>query len=779
MPPRINRLASQTSPYLLQHAHNPVDWYPWGEEAFAEARRRDVPIFLSVGYSTCYWCHVMERESFEDEATARVMNEHFVCIKVDREERPDVDDLYMVATQMYTGRGGWPMSVMLEPQGLRPFWAGTYFPPEPRHGLPAFTHVLESLARAWREQREEVLRQAETLAGAVRDHLGTEPARAPIGRDQVAHAVASLLRSHDRAHGGFGGEAGPKFPQPAYLDLLMAFRRAASDEEARRAVDAAVRLTLDRMACGGIFDQVGGGFHRYSVDGRWVVPHFEKMLYDNGQLAATYATAASVLGDAFYARTTRRILDYVLREMMTEEGAFASAQDAEVSGREGLNYLWTREQMIAALGPDDGAWAAKVYGLDAGPNFRDPHHPEDEPANVLLLAARPEELARREGVSTDEFLARLDAINERLEAERGRRPQPHRDDKVLCGWNGLMIAGLAEGSIALGDDRYRDAAERAAAFILATMQPPGGRGGLFRVYRAGVAHTEAVLEDYALLVRGLLALYRSGGAFKPRWLRAIEELLAAAEARFADGSGGYYDTTADRPDLFIRARSTYDGAVPSGVSVMINNLLDLHEITGEERYLDRAAACLDAISGAIAASPVSTANSTLALLRLIVTPGGERRLASRAAPVPAAAPASPAAPEEPLPLEVYASTDRVAVKEGDPAGFVAEIVIRDGLHLIAADPGEGAAGLAGARFEIAGGAGVNVYADWPAGEPYGGGGQEGGVLAYTGRVTVPVLLERAGEWVGRPILVLRYQACTDTECLAPGAVELAVAIDRG
>src|ERR1043165_6403662 len=334
--PHTNRLAKETSPYLLQHAHNPVDWFPWGIEAFAEARKRGVPIFLSIGYSTCYWCHVMERECFESEEIAAQMNRGFLCIKVDREERPDLDDIYMAATQMTTGRGGWPMSVFLEPEKLRPFYCGTYFPPEPRGGMRSFPQILEAISGAWKNERDEVAQQSETLANAVREHLGTVESTVPVGLGHVSKAAQTLLRMLDRVHGGFG--SAPKFPQPVFLEFLLDIREVAADEATRDATDQALRLTLDRMACGGMNDQIGGGFHRYSVDEKWLVPHFEKMLYDNAQLAAVYARAGTIYNDDFYRRTARRTIEYILKEMTQPSGAFSSAQDAEVDGREGGNY---------------------------------------------------------------------------------------------------------------------------------------------------------------------------------------------------------------------------------------------------------------------------------------------------------------------------------------------------------------------------------------------------------------------------------------------------------
>ncbi|MFM9996053.1 MAG: DUF255 domain-containing protein [Phycisphaerales bacterium] len=766
-PHRENRLAGQSSPYLLQHVRNPVDWFPWGPEAFAEARRRDVPIFLSIGYSTCYWCHVMERESFEDAATARAMNDRFVCVKVDREERPDVDDVYMAATQVMTGRGGWPMSVFLEPVSLKPFWCGTYFPPEPRHGMPSFTQVLAGIAGAWKDRRAEVAEQAETLAGAVQEHLAGSRAAATLGPSHVAGAVSSLLTTHDRVRGGFS--TAPKFPQPAYLELLREFLPHAGDPESAAAAEAAIRLTLDQMAIGGVFDHVGGGFHRYSVDAHWTVPHFEKMLYDNAQLAGLYARAARRWGDSFFAQTARRTLDFVLREMTSPEGAFFSAQDAEVDGREGLNYLWTPAQVRDAVGGDDAEFALRVYGLDRGTNFRDPHHPEAAPANVPRLDDRPERVATSVGMDPAEFGARLQRVNTLLFAARSRRAQPRLDDKVLCGWNGLMIGAIAAASVALDEPAYRRAAERAADFVLTHMGDDDG--GLLRTHRGGLSKIPAFLEDYALFIHGLIELHRAGGdAFGP-YLGAANELVRAVQARFGDGAGGFFDTPEGHADLFVRTRTTYDGAIPCGSSVMLNNLIDLSEMQGRHEDLAAAARCLASISGAVAASPIATANATRGLLRLLVIDADVL-----AATLPAGQPVLPGAAEgEFQPVAVFASVDRVTVRRTEPAALTLRVTIAGGYHITAADPGDGAPALTPLRVGVTGGSGLVVYADYPAGEPIEG--PLGRVRVHRGDFQLPVVLERHGEWHGRPMLVVTSQACTETECLMPVTVELDVAID--
>jgi hypothetical protein len=759
-----NRLACETSPYLLQHRFNPVDWWAWGPAAFAEARRRDVPIFLSVGYSTCYWCHVMERECFESEPIAARMNADFVCVKVDREERPDVDDVYMAAVQAFTRRGGWPMSVFLEPATLRPFWAGTYFPAEPMfQGTPTFPHVLESISRAWREQRTEVVAQAEHLAEAVRERVAEHAPSARVGEAEVTRAVTELVRLHDPVHGGFGGA--PKFPQPAFLDLLLAVRKAAGDEETRRAVDSALGTTLTRMALGGVFDQVGGGFHRYSVDDRWIVPHFEKMLYDNGALAETYARAYADLGSPLLARTARRICEYVLREMASPRGGFYSAQDAEVDHREGRNYLWTMDQLVEALGREDAEWIAGVYGLRAGPNFRDPHHPHDPPSNVLFVGAGIPGLGER-FTPDDPSVARLDLLNTKLYERRALRDQPSTDTKILAGWNGLMIAGLAVAGSVLREPRFVAAARRAADFILGSMRDPDG--GLFRTFGSGRASIPAFLEDYALLAHGLIELDRAVGHSPTGYVRAAEELLATAEVRFGDGKGGFFDVPADQPDLFVRTRSVHDGAIPGGGSVMIHNFIDLGAMPGGEVWRERASRAIASVSGVLAAHPLGAANSTRGLLRMLALDRGALEAALAEAPSVA-----PPPPGTQPPVEILSAVEMVEVAPDAPVGIVLRVRIAPGFHVSAADPGEGVVGLVPFQVRVAGGTGVAVYADYPKGEPYGGKHEIG---VYTGEFDLPVVLERAGDWTGTPQITVTYQPCMDGACLEARTVELSISI---
>ncbi len=771
-----NHLQNETSPYLLQHANNPVDWYPWGEEAFAEARRRDVPIFLSVGYATCYWCHVMERESFENEKLAAQLNASFLAIKVDREERPDIDEIYMVATQLMTGRGGWPMNCFLEPENLRPFWCGTYFPDTPRNGMPSFAQVLTGMDAAWNDHRPEVIAQAEKVAQSVREQLATSHAPVPVADPQVQQAIEQLMRSFDRIQGGFG--SAPKFPQPVFIEFLLDARDNVTDDATRDAMDHAIRFTLDRMAVGGMHDQVAGGFHRYSVDATWTVPHFEKMLYDNAQLALAYARAAKLYDDDYYRRVVRTTLDYVLREMTNPQtpGAegFYSAQDAEVDHKEGLNYLWTKDEFKAVLG-DDAEWAAQIYGLDAGTNFKDPHHPGEPPRNVLRLTARPDALAEAQGMTADKFLERLDKVNAALLESRNTRKQPITDDKVLAAWNGLMIRALVAGSELLDDPRYHKAALAASRFIIEQMHDP--QGNLLRSYRARKAHTRAFLEDHGPLIRALIALHRNRpdegeGGFNA--LEAARELADRAHAAFADDTGTYFDTRKDQSDLFVRARSAYDGAMPSGASMMLHALVDLFRQTPDDETATRAGGLLASLSADIARSPIGTIHSTNALLRMLIVQ--DDTLHAQVDRIGAASATQPTPPEAKSPVQVFADVEQVEVTPETPGVIQVELRIDEGYHIIAAKPGPGGDDLIPLRAGLVSGQGVAVYADYPDGEPYG---QDGQIRVHTGIVKFTVALEAApgvGASPGTPVLGITFQACTDTECLEPTTAQLDIQI---
>lgn len=780
-PRHTNRLARESSPYLLQHAHNPVDWFAWGDEAFAEARRRDVPIFLSIGYSTCYWCHVMERESFHNEEIAAILNSGFVCIKVDREERPAIDELYMAATTITTGHGGWPMSVFLEPKSLRPFYCGTYFPGREMPGLqgrPTFPALLNAITNLWKNKRAEVEAQSQQIANAVAEQVADDPksAGASLGQEQVADAVAVLLRIFDPVDGGFS--RAPKFPQPVFLEFLLDARRVV-DEETRKAIDRVVRLTLDKMACGGIFDQVGGGFHRYSVDAHWIVPHFEKMLYDQAQLSRVYTRASRVFGDSFYAKIARRTLDFVLRELTNSRGAFISAIDAEVDAREGLNYLWQPADIDAALGSDmDAAFARDVYGLDAGANFKDPHHPQDPARSVLHVSARPEQVADRMGIAPTEFAARLDAINARLLAHRGTRRQPHTDDKVLASWNGLTIAAFADAGVTLGEARYVEAAATAAEFVWREMRVENR--GLTRAWRDGPGRAPGVLEDYACMIEGCAALARANAEKRTEYSARANALLAIIEADFAEPGGAVLDAPRDSGDLFVRLRSSHDGATPSALSVLLHALIDLEETEGKGTHAARARTLLASIADRIAASPVSAINSTRALLRLLlrgeVPKAGERP--DVRGEVPSTRALSRHAHPDFTPVEIYAGVDRVVISKEVPASLTLFVRIAPGYHVIAAEPGTDVPGMFPFRVGIVHGSGVSAYADYPEGTAFGVPGA-GAVRVNEGEFELPVAIELDGEFGGTPLLSVAYQACNNCECLEPRTVEIDVAIDRG
>ncbi len=581
-----NRLASETSPYLLQHKDNPVDWYAWGEDAFAEARRLDKPVLLSIGYSACHWCHVMAHESFEDEATAADMNALFVNIKVDREERPDVDAIYMQAVQTLTSRGGWPMTVFLMPDG-RPFYAGTYFPPAERGGMPAFRRVLAAVENAYREKRQDIERigsQLQAQIGAMADMRPGDDALAPTLLDDVVEAIE---REYDPEHAGFG--RAPKFPQPMTLDFLMRYYKRSRSDRALRIVEH----TLEAMANGGMYDQAGGGFHRYSTDDVWLVPHFEKMLYDNALLAIAYLDAYRLTGKRFYRRVTEETLDYVLREMTDAGGGFYSSQDADSEGEEGLFFLWTPAELIDVVGEADATLIGEFYGVSEGGNF--------EGRNILHVARPPETFAAAHGISEDELEARIAAAKLRLYEARERRVHPGRDDKVLTAWNGLMQRAFAAAALALDSQPYRDAAVRNADFLLASLRPSGR---LLRTWKNGVAKLNGYLEDYGCLVDALLATYAA--SFEPRFLRAATELTEEMLRLFWDDAAqGFYDTGADHETLITRPRDLFDNATPAGNSVATGVLLKLAVLTDSAAYEAKALASLRTVANVFERAPTA------------------------------------------------------------------------------------------------------------------------------------------------------------------------------
>jgi hypothetical protein len=567
-----NRLAGETSPYLLQHANNPVDWFPWGPDALARAALLDRPIFLSIGYAACHWCHVMERESFEHEATARYLNDHFIAVKVDREERPDLDQLYMGAVQAMTGGGGWPMSVFLTPDG-RPFYGGTYFPDEPRHGMPSFRQVLEGVARTWRDQRAEVEGAGTRLVTALVDQQRLEAGTDDPTPELLETVASALMQSFDARNGSWGGA--PKFPQPMTIEYLLR-RQAGGDPR----FDAVARFTLDKMADGGIHDQLGGGFHRYSTDPVWLVPHFEQMLYDNAQLARVYLHAWASTGETRYRDVATGTLDYMIRELTTGDGAFAASQDADTEGVEGLTFVWSSAEIREVLGDDAEPFMA-AYGVTEEGNWE---------GRTILSRVWPEIHTPPPSREDAAFESGLAESRAKLLARRSTRPQPARDDKALAAWNGLAIAAFADAARLLRQDdpeasgRYRAAAVQAAETIIAGLHSVDG--ALSRSWKDGRATGQGVLEDYADLADGLLALYEA--TFDERWFTAARGLMDRVLARFADPAGGFFDTADDHERLVARPKDLQDNAVPSGNSVAALVLLRLAAWTGEGRYRDAA-----------------------------------------------------------------------------------------------------------------------------------------------------------------------------------------------
>jgi uncharacterized protein YyaL (SSP411 family) len=578
-----NRLIHESSPYLKQHAHNPVDWYPWGPEALERARREDKPIFLSIGYSTCHWCHVMAHESFENEGIAALMNKHFVNIKVDREERPDLDETYMTAVQLMTGRGGWPMSVFLSPD-LKPFYAGTYFPPEDRGGMPGFPRLLQALGEAYHQKRDTVVKMGEE----VQSRLKMLAEMAGQGREftpaELSQAAATLKQDFDRMHGGFGGA--PKFPRALELGLLLTQYRRDADREALEMVGQ----SLTKMARGGIYDQVGGGFHRYTVDGEWVVPHFEKMLYDNALLVPLYLAHYQVTGSSLCRRIAQETLDFVVRELGAPQGGFYSAWDADSEGEEGKFYVWSLKEFKEVLG-SDAPLAAAAWGVTAAGNF--------EGKNVLTLPLSDQELASRFGLGPEEAARSLKAARERLFSAREGRVKPHRDEKVITAWNGLMLSALALGAQILGEKKYYEAAARGTRFLLTELWR---HNQLLRIWAEGQASIPGFLDDYAGLANACLDLYETD--FHPDWLAAAISLGDCLHDLFLDPADGtYFYVAKDQETALVRSKNAHDQSVPAGNSLTARVFWRLWRFTEKELYQKRFQAILQRFQGQATENP--------------------------------------------------------------------------------------------------------------------------------------------------------------------------------
>ena len=728
-----NRLADESSPYLQLHAYNPVDWYPWGEEALARAREEDKPIFLSVGYSTCYWCHVMERRVFSDPAIAELMNRWFINIKVDREERPDIDEIYMTTTQLLTQHGGWPNSVFMTPD-LRPFYAGTYFPPEDQSGRPGFPTVLRALHQAWGEKRSEVETQADRIAEALGQVLSAQqyPAGSGLPAAAASSVVEGLKQRYDADFGGFGRE--PKFPSPASLHLLW-YQAESGDRQSRDMVLESLR----NMGRGAIYDQLAGGFHRYTLDRAWRIPHFEKMLYDNALLGEIFAVVAAATGDPELARLARGTLDFVLSTMRLPNGAFVSAIDAETDGVEGAFYVWSREELEGVLGTEEAQFLGPILGFEDPPNVEGNRH-------TLYLTDSLAGHARRLGMTTKDLLGRFDTLLAKLESHRAQRPFPLVDDKILTDWNGMAIGALARAGRLLPEDRYLDAAIKAADFVLAQR----GQDGLqLHVWRDGVARLPAFLDDYAFLIRGLLNLFES--TEQTRWLEEAERLTVEMERQLREPRGGYFTGPQD-PTLLVRARTASGGAIPAGNGVAIANLLRLAELTGRPLYRARATTAIGAFAAEL--EQVQTGMPAVALAVL---------MARDMAPGTADGPTT-ADPVTDLAHQIVEAELNRAPRPGGSAWspFTVELRIRAGWHLNA-NPASSdlliPTSVDGEVRSLAYPAGDKLHLAF-AGEE---------LSVFTDSVSI------RGEMAADAATVrLEYQACDDRRCLPPVSRELPV-----
>ena len=748
----LNRLILETSPYLRQHAHNPVDWFPWGEEAFERARAEDKPVFLSIGYSTCHWCHVMERESFDNVEVARLMNEKFICIKVDREQRPDIDDIYMTAVQVTQQRGGWPMSSFLLPD-RRPFFGATYFPPQ------QFVNLMQQVDAAWRERRSDLETAAAQITDLVQQITSARGTAKNLGRTVISQAAAGLIASTDRVHGGFGGA--PKFPNETNLLLLLEEALRTGDREP---LDAAL-LTLRAMARGGIYDQVGGGFHRYSVDGQWLVPHFEKMLYNQAHLLRAYALAYRLTGDTLLARVARETADYVLRDMTSPDGAFYSATDAdsEAAGGESVEgefFVWTKGQLRAALADnpdpegDDAELAIRVFGVTDQGNF--------EHRNILFLDRPLDESAGALGLPLEDLLGRLDRIRERLYHVREERLHPLRDDKILTSWNGMMIRGLAEAADALGEPAYAEAAARSAEFLWKHCRREDG--GLWRVWLDGEASTPGLVQDYAHLAHAFVALHDVTG--DKDWLERSQTVATEMIERFWDPGPadpaslrslghGFFIAEREKANLLIaQPKSPTDGAVPSGNSVAARALAELGLRTGDPQSLDRALATVAAFAESVERAPAAFTYMLTALALALEGDAGPRATGGNGAVLATA-----------------------TLRPGPASGEYEvdlDLLIKDGWHLNGPEPLQ--EDLIGTQVVEAGNGFQVTDIHYPEARRTQVSAQSGDVLIYEGRRRITFRLLRAGaapDSAPASIPVsLRLQACDDQVCLLPETVVL-------
>lgn len=759
--PHTNRLAAESSPYLLQHQHNPVDWYPWGPEAFEAARQQDKPVFLSVGYSTCYWCHVMERQCFENPAVAKEMNDRFINIKVDREERPDVDQLYMTAVQVLTRHGGWPMSVWLTPD-LRPFYGGTYFPPEDSHGRPGFVTVLRALDDAYKNRKNDIEQTANQLKDILEQLAEPAPPSRPISIDQnfVEALVQRSTSDYEPTYGGFG--SAPKFPRETLLELLLTYLGQplpAVDSQSliqkrKSKIRKMLLHTLDALAAGGIRDQLGGGFHRYSTDAKWLVPHFEIMLYDNAMLGWCYVEAFRQTEERRYAEVARGIFDFVLREMTSPADSFYTAFDAEVDGQEGLNYLWTAEEIDAVLGPDDAKVFNPVYGVDRGPNFADPHHGSGTPdKNILYLAMPMESEAMNE---------RLAGMRQKLYDARMKRKQPLLDTKILTSWNALMIRALAYGGQILQEPRYLTAAVAGASFLLQHHRMPDG--GLYRTSREGVARYNGFLDDYAFLVQAMLALHDAGA--EGHWKSEADALFAVMDRKFGDSGTGLQPVSSDpkedhghdaratfaffftddtATDLIVRQKYAQDSPLPSGNAIAAMAAIALSHSDVARRTIGVYAGQLEQNGEGMS----SMIQAALLYLRqhdpFTVSPR----------PLGATRPASPS--------EIAANIVSLRAAWATPTQLNVHLDMLDGFHINAHQAGKG---LIPTALMVSQGPDV-AGIDYPPGEQRRFAFADEPIRVYDGLVTIAVRFKDEPLPADVLQLSLTYQACNESACFSP------------
>ena len=717
-----NRLVHETSPYLLLHAHNPVDWYPWGDEALERAKKENKIIFLSVGYSTCYWCHVMEREVFSNPGIADMMNKDFINIKIDREERPDLDEIYMTATQLLTQRGGWPNSVFLTPD-LKPFYAGTYFPPTDMPGRPGFPTILDAVHEAWVTREAEVIESANQISDTIEMATSrgfTALTAKPINRSLITGALDYLRTTYSHAYGGFG--KAPKFPSPANLELLLS--------EYERAADASllkmVKRTLDMMAYGGMYDQIGGGFHRYSVDAKWLVPHFEKMLYDNAQLAKVYLRAYQLTQESRYRRIAEEIFSFVFREMTAPESGFYSALDAETDAEEGKYYVWTADEIQRILGKKESKRFSDIYGVEKGPNF--------EGKNVLYVP---------EGIAAENALKSVESAREKLLTARAKREYPLLDTKIIVNWNGLMIDAFAYGYQVLGEERYLTAASKASQFILDTLRKPDGE--LWHTYTAGITKQDAYLDDYAFFVKGLLGLYRATG--EEHWLNSAKALTDTMVQLFWDDkNGSFYYTRADAKYLIVRTKKPYDSAIPSGNAVAVENLIGLG--MGYQNYAERT---LRSFAESMSQAPSSFMYTLFALNQYLTLQEG---LDSDTA-------------------LLVTTTTEVQAEKGGIYNVKLRLKIAAGWHINANPAGQ--ANLIPTTLTVDTETPVEIVdVAYPKGRTAHFEFSDESLNVYEGNLTLPLKLKLKSnrEKNVQVTLKLTYQSCNETECLLPQTLDI-------